>query len=77
MAEPILFDECTKIITPPRGEETTIMPLPVHIDDGKMISCWQLTPEELEKVQKDGKIFVWVWSIPMPPICISTDPWEN
>lgn len=35
-----------------------------------LISCWELTPEELTEVQKTGKIYLSITGTGMPPVCL-------
>jgi len=35
-----------------------------------LISCWQLSPEELIEVQKTGKVYLSITGAGMPPVCI-------
>lgn len=34
-----------------------------------IISCWKLSPEELELIQQTGKIWISVMGMSTPPIC--------
>jgi hypothetical protein len=35
------------------------------------VSSWQLSPEELELVQKTGRIYIAIWGIDHPPISVT------
>lgn len=48
--------------------------LPVHSGPFEHISCWKLTPEEMEHVIRTGEIWVSVASEAHPPIAISGIP---
>lgn len=77
MAFPSSFDESDEILSAPPGMESRVEPLSVlrTIDgDGKtpsVISCWKLTKEELDEVNRTGRIWVGVAGITMPHIWIS------
>lgn len=46
-------------------------PLPAHkAEDGTVITCWELSPEEKEGVSKTGKIFIKMLTFnqPLQPI---------
>jgi len=47
------------------------------IDDpfGTVITCWQLTPEELEEVNKTGKVYLsqLTFNGPLQPVLLSPD----
>lgn len=37
-----------------------------------VVSCWQLSPEELEQVQQTGKIYIRMYTEIIPPIGVDT-----
>ena len=53
--KPIEFDEQNTIA---KSNEPNIEPLPCCLLDGQVISCWELTPDEIEVVKRTGKIYV-------------------
>lgn len=57
--KPIEFEEQTNIAT---SNEPNVEPLPCCLLDGQVISCWELTPEEIEKVKETGRFYVSVAS---------------
>lgn len=73
MALPTAFDEADCILGPPAGCEQGVVPLPVkRHEDGYLVSCWQLTPEELELIQKTGKVWLSVWGrTTQPPVLVT------
>ncbi|MCY4431396.1 MAG: hypothetical protein OXC11_13525 [Rhodospirillales bacterium] len=53
----------------------TVGDLPTHCSRdeglvGSSISCWQLSEEELEEVQRTGKVWLWVWG-QHPPVAVT------
>lgn len=39
-----------------------------------VVSCWQLTPEELEEVKRTGMVWLSVFSGPTsPPVCVGSE----
>ena len=69
MAEPIGFPEVnTEWIGP--GD---VGPLPTLSGDGFMLSCWILTPEEIEHVQRTGQVWLTVWGDIHPPVNIQAE----
>lgn len=36
-------------------------------------SCWELTPEEIKKVQETGKIFLYIQGERIPPVLLTTE----
>lgn len=54
--KPIEFEEQNTLAT---SNEPNIEPLPCRVmPDGQVISCWQLSPEEIEQINKTGRIYV-------------------
>ena len=35
-----------------------------------VISCWKLTKEELEEINKTGRVWLWVHGLTMPPVSL-------
>lgn len=57
--KPIEFEEQTNVAT---SNEPNVEPLPCCLLDEQVISCWELTPEEIERVKETGKVYVSVAS---------------
>ena len=36
-------------------------------------SCWELTPEEIEQVQKTGKVYLYIQGNVVPPVLLTTE----
>ncbi|MAE87233.1 MAG: hypothetical protein CMB80_31155 [Flammeovirgaceae bacterium] len=53
--KPIKFDEMNGTAAEDQPEYT---PLPMYRNNQQIISCWQLTPEELEKIAETGVIWM-------------------
>ena len=70
------FDEETTVLDPPSGIENCD-PLPVRVVQETrempplLISCWKLTKEELEEVNKTGRVWLAVCGRAMPPVVLS------
>lgn len=72
MARPIDFPERNLLLTAPPGHDDTIQPLPVRRADGRIISCWQLSAEDLRRIAETGNIWLSVWSgLTAPPVLVS------
>lgn len=50
-------------------------PLPAKVEQGRVVSCWELTPDELKKVQETGKIWLAVFAqgMPLQPVFLCVD----
>lgn len=69
----IPFHPNERVISPPPGKEQEITGLRVldaHFDNGQhvMISCWQLTAEDLQRINETGVIYLMVASTGHPPV---------
>lgn len=73
MASPSSFAEANLVLGPPAGYEGVVVPLYVRrLDDGQLISCWELDEHELAEVNRTGKIWLSVWSgLSQPPVAIA------
>jgi len=72
MAQPISFPEQNMIYNKPvdmTDEECS--PLPTLTDGSTIVSCWQLSPEELEHIQKTGVIWLGVLGYEHPPVFVT------
>lgn len=75
MGTPTKFPEANLLLVKPESmtdEECTN--LPVHKGDGQLISCWQLSEEEIAEVALTGKIFASVFGEVAPPIWVGGNP---
>lgn len=81
--KPVHFDQVNKTFTAPPGMEETVLPLPVWQgpdQDGnpQIISCWELSKEEIIQVANTGKVWLAIMGTGMPPVCVMADsPFDN
>lgn len=82
---PVNFKEANFTFTKPEGwSDEECMDLPVYrgltpspSNRPFLISCWQLSKEDLEEIQKTGKIYLCVSGYSMPPVSLFTEnPFE-
>jgi hypothetical protein len=68
----IPFTQANDILGAPKGMEKEVYGLPIyrHPDEPWIISCWELTPEELAEVQRTGVVYLHVWSNTTFPVSI-------
>lgn len=70
---PITFHPNERVLSPPPGQHEEISCLRV-VDityaDGTpgCISCWQLTAEDIQRIQETGKLYICVLGRSQPPI---------
>lgn len=38
-----------------------------------VITCWKITKEELEEINKTGRIWLWIWGNTMPPAYVGIE----
>ena len=76
--KPIEFEQQNAMIAEHQEEYQT---LPAHITvGGKVISCWELSPEEIKIVQETGRIWFrqWTFNDKMQPILLQVEhPWDD
>lgn len=71
MAQPIAFAEANLLLIGPEGDPS-IVPLPTHREGGRIVSCWQLSGDDLRRVAETGEIWLSVWSgDTAPPVLVS------
>lgn len=68
--KPIKFSEANMKFTAPPGREQEVDDLPVFSDGNQIISCWELTDEELIEVIKTKKVYLGVMGNTTPPIML-------
>lgn len=65
------FDESNHSLGPPPGvSEDECSSLAVFVDGKHVVSCWKLTREELEEVNRTGRVWLTIWGRTMPPACV-------
>lgn len=72
MATPVQFAEANLVLTPPPGEEESVVQLPVLRDNGVIVSCWRPSEAELAEIMRTGRIWLSVWSgASSPPVYVT------
>lgn len=73
------FEESNQLFGPPKGmTEDEVHTLYTYKGDRQVISCWKVTQEELEEIQKTGRVWLIVMGNDMPPVNLSgTFPFEK
>lgn len=57
MAQPTPFFEANCLLVGPEGDES-IQPLPVRRDGSTVVSCWQLSVEDLRRIAETGEVWL-------------------
>ena len=72
---PVEFDEQNGTLSkPPSMTDEECLPLPVFRDGKDVISCWELNKEDLEEINKTGKIYLGILSgNTQPPVWLSVE----
>jgi hypothetical protein len=74
--ESTAFDEENCVLGPPKGvghdrcESISVWKGPLENGTPVVISCWKLTKEELEEVNRTGRVWLMVWGESMPPVAL-------
>lgn len=75
MAHPIGFSRANFTIGPPGEYGYSVPPLPVlRLVGGQLISCWELSPDELAIIARTRKVWLSVWSgRGQPPVQVAAE----
>lgn len=69
---PTKFKQCNCILGPPEGiSEDLVSSMFVLKTEKQVLSCWKITKEELEEVQKTGRIWLHIVAPEAPPVFLS------
>lgn len=73
MAFAVPFPEANIRLTGPRGEaDSDVYTVHARRLDGTVVTCWQLTPEDIAGIiETGGKVWLSVWGQSMPPTIIT------
>ncbi len=79
MANPVDFEESNFVFNKPDSmSDEECVSLHVHRDKEQSISCWELTPLELEEVAATGKVYLSIFGPGHPPVAVmGTSPFEE
>ena len=83
--KPVETPSTNTILTAPKGQENSVFNLPVtrytmQTPDGDVdcvMSCWELSPEELEKFKETGRIYFHMYGNTHPPMMLTPYPLED
>lgn len=72
------IDGATRVMLAPPGMENC-KPLAikdVDLQDGEhvMVSAWEPTPVELERLNAGGRVHLWIWGLGHPPVALTVGP---
>lgn len=73
MAVPSSFDESNFVYDTPKGvDPEDIVPLACYVQAQPplTISCWKFTKEELDEIIKTGRVWVYIYGHPIPPLAV-------
>lgn len=71
MAEPAPFPEANLLLIAPAGQEDEVGQLPVLRTDGRVVSCWRPSIEELRRIIDTGEIWLSIWGDTHPPVLVT------
>lgn len=63
----------TCVLEAPPGEEESVNPLAILAADGFMISRWELTDEDRQRIAAGGSVYLSVMGRGHPPVLLTTD----
>lgn len=73
MAEAVRFDGANAVLRAPPGQEETCNDLHVFRNRRMVVSCWQLTSDEMAEVARTGRIYLSVAGPTHPPLYVATE----
>lgn len=70
---PIQFPEANVIFAKDQPEYQPLPALRVGDENGTVVTCWKLSPEELQKINETGEMWLGVYSFnkPLVPLLLS------
>lgn len=74
---PSSFDEANLVLDRPAGDgfkdcdPLNVLRCQDPVGRPMVISCWKLTQEELEEIQRTGRVWLSIWGPTMPPANVS------
>lgn len=69
MAEPAAFADATTTLIGPKG--SGIVPLPACVTESTVVTCWKLTPLEVQEILKTGLVWIHVLGTSVLPMAVS------
>lgn len=66
--EPIKFKECNVNYVADGCKD-----LPVYKGDNQIISCWELSDEEIREIIKNKVVWLSIWGNQQSPVCLMTE----
>lgn len=71
MGSPVDFPESNMTFSKPESmTNDECQPLPAFVDGQQIISCWELTEEEIMDIVRTKKVWLSVVGGSQPPVCI-------
>lgn len=72
---PVDFPERNKVLQKPKGvTDEECFDLEIYTNGHVCVSVWDLNKEELELIQKTGKVYLQIWSgQTQPPVLLSVE----
>jgi hypothetical protein len=71
VADPATFPEANLLLVAPAGHEDEVGTLPVLRTDGRVVSCWRPSIEELRRIVDTGEILLSIWGGTHPPVLVT------
>lgn len=66
--EPIKFKECNVNYVADGCKD-----LPTYKGDNQIISCWELSDDEIKQIIKNKVIWLSIWGEAQPPVCLMSE----
>lgn len=72
MAAPVDFPGSNVILRPPPGREGDVLPVHAWRNGRLVVTCWELSVDELRAIVDSGRLYVSVMGETMPPLYVGT-----
>jgi hypothetical protein len=70
------FDEANAVLDKPADmtrdecEPASVLRTETMSGQSVVVSCWKVTKEELEEIQRTGRVWLMSWGVTMPPSAV-------
>ena len=77
MANPVDFEGANDVLLAPPAMGDDCKDLPIFRTQSAVISAWQLSPEEVQRVRQTGTIWIYAVGSTHPPLIVSGEALVN
>jgi len=73
--KPVDFPGCNVTFAKDQPEYQPLPAIKINSPQGEVISCWELSDEEIERLKVTRKVYLSMWTFnnPLTPVILTTD----